>query len=80
MSRKNDAESIDVIVNKIGFAFGEDEILMGGSADQTLPFKLRYRGQKTKVRPCSILNTRTINIGVPIKLKTHKRYVTWVKK
>lgn len=47
LSRKNDAESIDVIVNKIGFAFGEDKILIGGSADQTLPFKLRYQGQKT---------------------------------
>lgn len=46
LSRKNDAVSMDVMVNKIGFAFGEDEILIGGSADQTLPFKLRYRGKK----------------------------------
>lgn len=49
LSRKNDAESIDVIVNIIGFAFGEDKILIGGSADQTLPFKLRYRGKKKKL-------------------------------
>lgn len=35
LSRKNEAESIDATVNKMGF---EDETFVVGNADKTLPF------------------------------------------
>lgn len=39
LSRKNDAESIEAITNKIGFGGFTDETFIGGSDDQTLPFR-----------------------------------------
>lgn len=38
LSRKNEAESIDATVNIIGLEWFVDELLIGGSDDQTLPF------------------------------------------
>lgn len=35
-SRKKEAASIEATVNIIGFAFFDDEVFIGGSADQTL--------------------------------------------
>ena len=39
LSRKKEAESIDATVNIMDFDFSEKEVSIGGSADQTLPFK-----------------------------------------
>lgn len=39
LSRKKDAESIEATANITGLDFSEDK-LIGGSADQTLPFKV----------------------------------------
>jgi len=38
-SRKNDAESSDVIANIIGFGCSVDPFLIGGNEAHTLPFK-----------------------------------------
>lgn len=38
LSRKNEAESIDATVKITGFPWSDDEVLIGWSADQTLPF------------------------------------------
>jgi len=38
-SRKNDAESCDVIANIIGFGCSVDPFLIGGNEAHTLPFK-----------------------------------------
>lgn len=46
LSRKKEAESIDAIVNMIGFDLCEDEEFIGGSADQTLSFKLKIYEMK----------------------------------
>ena len=37
LSRKNEAESIDATVNKMGLDCCKDEMLIGGRDDQTLP-------------------------------------------
>lgn len=36
LSRKKEAASIEATVNIIGFAFFDDETIIGGNADQTL--------------------------------------------
>lgn len=40
-SRKNDAESCDVIANIIGFWCSADPFLIGGNEAHTLPFKYK---------------------------------------
>lgn len=49
LSRKKEAESMDVITKTIGFGLGEEDKLIGGSADQTLPFKLNIQRSKAKI-------------------------------
>ena len=41
LSRKNDAASIEATVSIMGLGWFEDELLIGGSADQTLPFMIK---------------------------------------
>lgn len=41
LSRKNDAASIEATVSIMGLDWFEDELLIGGTADQTLPFIIR---------------------------------------
>lgn len=48
LSRKNEAESIDATVNIMGFPWSE-EVLIGGSDDQTLPFIITIQKLKFKV-------------------------------
>jgi hypothetical protein len=50
-SRKNDAESCDVIANIIGLWCSVDPFLIGGNEAHTLPFKYEdlNNGIKTKI-------------------------------
>lgn len=41
LSRKKDAESIDATASIIGLDCSDDEIFIGGSDDQTLPFIMK---------------------------------------
>lgn len=41
LSLKNDAASIEATVSIMGLRCFEDELLIGGSADQTLPFMIK---------------------------------------
>lgn len=63
MSRKKEAESIEVTASIMGFDFCEDETLKGGRADKTLPFKIK---KKTLVLNWIIISVSRIN-GVSSK-------------
>lgn len=47
LSRKNEAESIDATVNIMGLLLSE-EVLIGGSDDQTLPFIITVKSLNLK--------------------------------
>ena len=60
MSRKKDAESMEATANMIRLDDSEDKILIGGSADHTLPFILQIDGVKHKLK--IILGSLRINL------------------
>lgn len=50
LSRKKEAVSIEATINITGFAFSDDEMAIGGSADQTLSLQIMHtRGKVLRI-------------------------------